>query len=194
MRAREFATSELVIFDIDDTLFHTTAKIKVVDSQGRTVHTLTNQQFNNYELKPGEQFDFGEFRSAEKFREESVPIGPMLDKLRADVAAGHHVVMLTARSDFDDQPTIWQTFKQHGIDINKDVHLHRAGNLPGDDTPALKKAVYVRKWLKSGQYRAVTLYDDSESNLRAFKALEKEFPSVKFRACHVKAQGAASCG
>ena len=42
----------LVIFDIDDTLLHTTAKIRVV-SRGRVVRELTNQQFNHYKLQPG---------------------------------------------------------------------------------------------------------------------------------------------
>jgi len=54
MRSREFAhpRRSLVIFDIDDTLLHTTAKIKVVQD-GRVVRQLTNQEFNNYELQPG---------------------------------------------------------------------------------------------------------------------------------------------
>jgi FMN phosphatase YigB (HAD superfamily) len=69
MRAKEFIKAKpsriLTIFDIDDTLFHTTAKIKVV-KDGEVVRTLTNQEFNNYELQDGEDYDFGEFRNAEK--------------------------------------------------------------------------------------------------------------------------------
>ena len=36
----------LVIFDIDDTLMHTTAQIKVVDKTGKVLRSLTNQEFN----------------------------------------------------------------------------------------------------------------------------------------------------
>lgn len=181
-------SNELVIFDIDDTLLHTTAKINVV-KDGQVVRSLTNQEFNNYKLQPGEEFDFGEFRNAEKFEKESVPIGPMLDQLRQDLSAGHDVVMLTARADLDNQQAVWRTFKQHGIDINKDVHLYRAGNLPGDDAPAYKKAVHVTNWLKTGKYNKVTMYDDSEKNLTVFKSLNKKFPSVDFEAHHVSEQG-----
>lgn len=190
MRAREFKPkqNQLVIFDIDDTLLHTTAKINVV-KDGRVVRSLSNQEFNNYKLGPGEEFDFGEFRDAAKFEEESVPIGPMLDKLHSDLAAGHDVVMLTARSDFDNQKAVWRTFKRHGIDINRDVHLYRAGNLPGDEPPAYKKAVHVVKWLKTGRYNHVTMYDDSEKNLTVFKGLEEKFPNVKFEAHHVSPEG-----
>ncbi len=180
---------ELVIFDIDDTLLHTTALINVV-RDGKVIRTLTNQEFNNYKLGPGEEFDFGQFRDADKFEEESIPIGPMLDKLRADLAAGKNVVMLTARADFNNQKPVWRTFKRHGIDINRDVHLFRAGNLPGDNSPAVKKAIHVSEWLSTGKYKKVTMYDDSEKNLAVFKSLEKRFPDVEFEAHHVSEGGA----
>ena len=77
--------------------------------------------------------------------------------------------MLTARADFDDKHTVLKTFHDYGIDMSR-IHLYRAGNIPGDNPPALKKAVYVRKFLSSGEYDRVSLYDDSTSNLKAFKA------------------------
>jgi len=187
MRANEFTPGnrDLIIFDIDDTLMHTTAQIKVV-KDGQVIRSLTNQEFNNYQLQPGEEFDFGEFRSAEKFRQESKPIVPMVRKLKTILAhAGNaKVIMLTARSDFDDKETFLQTFKDLGIDMSQ-VHVHRAGNLPGNEPPAYKKAVWVRKYLNTKQYGHVRLYDDSMSNLRVFKELKKEYPQVDFRAVYV---------
>ena len=183
----------LVIFDIDDTLMHTTAKIKVLDKEGRPVRTLTNQEFNNYKLQPGEQFDFGEFRDAEKFRRESQPIVPIMNRLK-DVLANSpnaQAIMLTARADFDDKEKFLDTFKQHGIDMSR-VHVHRAGNLPGDAIPAEKKAVWVRKYLNTGNYKGVWLYDDSQSNLAVFKNLKKEYPEVNFHAVYVGPKGQTS--
>ena len=191
MRAREFSRSkkDLVIFDIDDTLLHTTAKIRVV-KDGETVHELTNQQFNQYELQPGEEFDFGEFRSAEKFNQESQPIKPMIRKLKTILAHGENskVIMLTARSDFDDRDLFLKTFIDLGIDMSQ-VHVHRAGNLPGDAIPAEKKAVYVRKYADTGLYDHIRLYDDSMSNLRVFKDLKTEYPDIDFRAYYVGPEG-----
>ena len=195
MRATDFIKDKpsgvLTIFDIDDTLFHTTAKIKVV-KDGKVVRTLTNQQFNDYDLEDGEEYDFGEFRNAEKFRQESEPIGPMLDELKTilDHTRGR-VIMLTARSDFDDKDTFLQTFKDHGIDMSK-IHVHRAGNLPGNEAPAHKKAVWVRKYLNTGDYNRVSLYDDSMTNLRVFKELEDEYPDVEFDAYHITGKGDVS--
>jgi hypothetical protein len=179
----------LTIFDIDDTLFHTTAQIKVMKN-GQVVRSLTNQEFNNYELQPGEEYDFGEFRSAEKFNKESQPIRPMIAKLKAILnnAGDSRVIMLTARADFDDKEKFLSTFKKYGIDMSR-VHVHRAGNLPGDENPAYKKAVWVRKYLNTGKYNRVRLYDDSKTNLTVFKALEKEYPNVKFEAYYVGPEG-----
>jgi hypothetical protein len=54
MKASDLTSAQgLTIFDIDDTLLHTTAKIRVVKN-GQVVRELTNQQFNNYKLAPGE--------------------------------------------------------------------------------------------------------------------------------------------
>ena len=192
MRASDFVKDRpkgiLTIFDIDDTLFHTTAKINVV-KDGEVVRSLTNQEFNNYELQDGEEYDFGEFRNAEKFRQESEPIGPMLDELKTilDHTRGK-VIMLTARADFDDKETFLQTFADHGIDMSK-IHVHRAGNLPGKGGPAEKKAVWVRRYLDTGKFNQVSLYDDSVTNLRVFKELEQEYPNVTFDAYHITGNG-----
>ena len=195
MRASDFVKDKpkgiLTIFDIDDTLFHTTAKINVV-KDGEVVRSLTNQEFNNYELEDGEEYDFGEFRNAEKFRQESEPIGPMLDELKTilDHTRGR-VIMLTARADFDNKDTFLQTFADHGIDMSK-IHVHRAGNLPGKEGPAEKKAVWVRRYLDTGKYNQVSLYDDSITNLRVFKELEQEYPDVTFDAYHITGNGDVS--
>ena len=187
------ARQNLVIFDIDDTLLHTTAKIKVINAQGQVIRTLTNQEFNNYVLQPGEQFDFGEFRDAEKFNRESQPIKPMMNRLK-DVLANSpnaKAIMLTARADFDDKDKFLSTFKKYGVDMSR-VHVHRAGNIPGDAIPAEKKAIWVRKYLNTGNYKAVWLYDDSRSNLSVFKDLKNEYPDVDFHAVYVGPKGETS--
>lgn len=191
-RINHATAKSLVIFDIDDTLLHTTAKIKVV-KDGVPVRSLTNQEFNNYTLKPGESFDFGEFRDAEKFNRESQPIEPMIRKLKTILAysGDSKVIMLTARADFDDKELFLQTFRDLGIDMSR-VHVHRAGNLPGDEIPAEKKAVWVRRYLDTGKYNHVRLYDDSMSNLRVFKGLKSEYPEVDFRAYYVGHAGSTS--
>ena len=168
----------LTIFDIDDTLFKTTAQIKVV-KDGKIIKSLNNQEFNTYKLQPGESFDFGEFQNAEKFNRESIPIEPMIAKLKAIInnAGNSKVIMLTARSDFDNKELFLDTFRKYGIDMSR-VHVHRAGNLGG--SPSQNKAVWIRKYLDTGKYARVRLYDDAMSNIKMFINLQKEYPDVKF--------------
>lgn len=168
----------LTIFDIDDTLFRTTAQIKVV-KDGREIRSLNNQEFNTYQLQDGESFDFGEFRNAEKFNKESIPISPMIAKLKAIIknAGASKVIMLTARADFDNKDLFLDTFRKYGVDMSK-VHVHRAGNL--GIAPAESKAVWIRKYLDTGKFGRVRLYDDAMSNIKMFINLQKEYPGVQF--------------
>lgn len=186
--------AQLHVFDIDDTLFHTTALIKV-RKDGKIIHSLTNQEFNSYKLKSGEKFDFDEFGSSKKFHDESVPMHTMLDNLKRihnriknNLSPGSKIIMNTARGDFDDKDKFLDKFKQHGVDID-DIHVHRAGTLPGDEPPATKKLVFIRRYLDKKPYKEVFMYDDSRSNLRAFLTLQKEYPDTKFNAFFVTNKG-----
>ena len=186
----EAAGKGLTIFDIDDTLFHTTAKVHV-KKDDKVIHSLTNQEFNTYKLKDGEEFDFGEFKSAKLFKQTSTPIGKMIAKAKAilkrAVPKGSKVIMATARSDFDDRDTFLDTFRAHGIDIDK-IHVERAGNL-NLGSPAKNKKYIFQKYLKTGLYKRARLFDDSKQNLNSFMSLSKKYPDVTFDAYLVKDTG-----
>jgi FMN phosphatase YigB (HAD superfamily) len=190
-RFRNFVGSgTLTIFDIDETLFHTKAKVAVV-KDGKVVRMLDNQEFNTYKRKAGEEYDFREFASAEVFRKTSTPIVRMIEKAKAIVKAKKNVhsraIIVTARADFDDKEMFLQTFRDHGLPIDS-MHVERSGNL-GMDSPAEAKKVVFRKYLNTQNYTKTRLYDDAMSNLKAFLELQKEYPNVKFEAYFVKPDG-----
>jgi hypothetical protein len=176
----------LHIFDIDDTLLHTTAKIHVKNPQGKTVKSLTNQEFNDHHLPKGHSYDFGEFRNAEKFSKESTPIHSMINKVK-DVTSktDHHVIFNTARANFDDKNKFLGTFKKHGINMSK-IHVIRAGNINKEGTPAEKKAIVIHGYINKHKYNDVHMYDDSKSNLKTFLQLRSKHPSTQFYAHHVQ--------
>lgn len=183
--------SGLTIFDIDDTLMHTTAKI-AVKSNGKVVRELTNQEFNTYQLKKGEEFDYRQFRDAKKFKEESKPIARMFTKAKAILRnvvnkPGSQMIILTARNDFDDKETFLDTFRQYGLDVDK-IRVERAGKL-AKLSPAHAKYVIIYNYLKQGKFARVRLFDDSMENLKEFMRLKKEFKNVEFEAYHAKSDG-----
>jgi hypothetical protein len=176
----------LHVFDIDDTLMHTTAKIHVKSPQGKVVDTLTNQEFNDHRLPAGHSYDFGEFRSAEKFNKESKPLDRMVNHLKRVTAnPSNHVILNTARANFDDKHTFLNTFKKHGIDMNN-IHVIRAGNINTSSLPAEKKATVIHGYIKKHKYNNVHMYDDSKTNLVSFLRLKTAHPNTTFHAHHVE--------
>jgi hypothetical protein len=184
---------ELSIFDIDDTLFHTTAKVAVV-KDGSVVCKLSNQEFNTYTLGVGETFDFSEFRNAKKFYDESTPMEPMMCIARQQLDRAKQfgkskVIMVTARANFDVKEQFLDTFRKHHFDIDS-VRVERAGNINNSESIARKKAIIIRQYLQQGTFNQVNFYDDALSNLNAFLSLQAEFPKIQFDAYLASTNGA----
>jgi hypothetical protein len=190
MRATEFAPNKLVIFDIDDTLVHTQTKVHVV-KDGQVVRELNSHEFTHYKLQPGEDFDFGRFKDAREFFENSKPIIPMINQLKHDIATGNKVVMVTARADFNDRELFLDTFRKYGVDMSK-VHVYRAGNMTQKIQTEEKKKIIIRDLLNKGNYTKAIMYDDAVPNLESFVELKTEYPHTKFYAWHVSLEGEAS--
>ena len=182
---QEYQDGGLTIFDIDDTLFHTTAQIGVIKN-GKKVKSLSNQEFNTYKLGDGESFDYDQFRDAAKFNAESKPIGKMLDKAKiilknSEKNPNSRVIIVTARNDFDNKEIFLNTFRKHGFDIDK-VRVERAGKISDVSDVAFKKVIIIRNYINTKRFKRVRLFDDSMANLKAFLKLKTEFPMVKFEA------------
>jgi hypothetical protein len=184
----------LTMFDVDETMFKTKAKVKVVNKNGKVVKKLDNQQFNLYKKKAGEEFDYGEFKNAEVFNRTSTPIARMINKvkviLKNAVRKGSKVIIVTARPNFDDKELFLDTFRNQGIDIDK-IYVERAGNLGGGPAADNKKVIF-RKYLDQKIYKRIRLFDDAKSNLKAFLSLQKDYPDVSFEAFLAKPNGSVS--
>ena len=181
---------DLSIFDIDETLFHTKAKVQVL-KDGKINKILDNQQYNSYKLKNGESFDYGQFKSAKIFKETSTPITKIIKKAKRiihfAIRSRSKVIIVTARQDMDDKKLFKEAFEAQGIDIGK-VYVERAGNI-GKKTASANKVVIFKKYLDTGRYARVRLFDDDKNNLKAFMSLQKNYANVKFTAHQVLRSG-----
>ena len=196
-RLREYIKEQenkgsLTVFDIDDTLFHTTAQIAVI-KDGVVLKKLTNQEYNTYTLNAGEKFDYSEFHDADKFYKESKPIGRMLAKAKAILTNSlrnplSKVIIVTARSNFDNKEKFLQTFRKYGFDIDK-VRVERAGNIGDIEVPAIKKYIIINNYIQDGTYGKVRLFDDSMANLKVFLKLKEKFPQIEFEAWFANSDG-----
>lgn len=177
--------------DIDDTLFKTGAKVKVLDKDGNVVTELNSEEFNTYKLKPGEHYDFSNFLDSDIFFNTAKPIKSVLDKINMllNNARNSRIIFLTARADMKDKQKFLDTFRKYGIPVdNKNiVYIERAGNL--NLKPSEAKKIIVRKYITNSDYDIVRLIDDSEDNLSKFLELREEFPDKKFEAIRVTKDG-----
>jgi hypothetical protein len=184
----------LTIFDIDDTLFHTTAKI-IIRKSGKVIKKITSAEYNTYHLAKGESVDFSEFSDSNKFYKESTPITKMLNKAKAILAdtkkhPNNKVIIVTARPDLDNRDKFLSTFKKYGFDISQ-VRVERAGKIKGLSA-AEAKAVIIYNYLNTKKFNKVRLFDDSINNLKAFLRLENHFKDIKFTAWHAHLDGSVN--
>ncbi|UCD37970.1 MAG: hypothetical protein JSW54_00335 [Fidelibacterota bacterium] len=184
----------ITFFDIDETIFHTSAHVIVMKGD-QEVRRLDNQQYNTYKLKPGEYFDYREFRDADLFADTSKIIRPTLAKIKAMArnafSKGSTLALLTARSRFEDMATFKQEFRKYGIPIEQ-MDINFAGDITNEaGSVAEAKKRIVMDYLSYGEYERARLVDDNMENLRAFLSIKHEagVGGVTFEATHIKPDG-----
>lgn len=158
-------SSKLLIFDLDDTLIHTTANINVVKN-GKVVKTLTNNEYNTYELKPGESFDYSEFSDPDILKNEKFT--RYWNTLKREYNRGTHISIITARPD---ATMIREFFLRNNIDIKQElVFAVGSPDFMYKGSVAQKKAKVIKLLSRLG-YDTMIFFDDNEANLRAAKEL-----------------------
>ena len=144
-----------------------------------------------YQLKKGESFEYGQFKSAKIFKETSTPIAKVIKRAKRIIhfatRKGSKVIIVTARQDMDDKKLFKEAFKAQGIDIGR-VYVERAGNI-GKKTASANKVVIFKKYLDTERYARIRLFDDDKNNLKAFLSLEEEYPKVDFTGYQVFKSG-----
>jgi hypothetical protein len=162
---------KLAVFDLDDTLIISTAKIQVLDKRGRVIKSLTPAEFNFFKHDPKKyNLSFGEFEDAQILRESEF-IMHVLEKLKAFYDKGISVCILTARSN---SAMVRNFFLENGIDIHRELVI--AVNDPKwgfKGSIAEKKSEGLQLLIEKG-YSDFIFFDDNQENLDHAKELEKE--------------------
>ena len=174
-KKRPFSETSITVWDIDDTLLISDAKIRVCNMVTGDCHELTPEEFNEYEKKQGEEFDFDQFKDIEIMK-----AGKLIHYYLKILADGYKmkraVGIVTAR---DDRDMIYTWMKEHvGFHIAKDLiyaindPVHK---LKG--TTAEKKQQAFREIIEKG-YKNIQFFDDDDANLRLVKELGNEYPDI----------------
>ena len=158
----------LHVFDFDDTLVKSDARVVVTDKFGE-VKDLTSEEFADYTEASGDSFDFSDF---DKYPRNPEIIEPVFAELRASIAmdGSQNTIILTARSN----PSPVILF----LSANKipRVHVEAVGS-----SDPMAKAQYILERLKKDKnISEVRVFEDNVRNIRTIrKVMSKTGVSLK---------------
>lgn len=165
-------SNRIMLFDLDDTLIHTTAEILLV-KDGKFIRKISNTEFNDYVLKPGESFDFAEFDDPKILA--SSKFTKYWNTLKREYRKGTHIGILTARSNCD---MIKNFLLNNGIRIKDELVMAINDPKLGLSGTIQQKKAEAIKILANAGYNTFIFFDDNEGNLQSAKKLEKEYDIV----------------
>lgn len=154
-------TEKIVLFDIDDTLIKSKAKINVLDANNKLIKKLTPAQYNHYIRKDGEHFAYDDFDN-----EEILNAGKLTKfwkTLQETYNLGYHVGIVTAR---EDKEMLLRFFLRHGLDINRYLIFTIGGKDCKFQGKIQDRKRQVIEHLSARGYKNFVFYDDNEDNLR----------------------------
>ena len=166
------------IFDVDDTLTVTDAKIKVTDNKNGTEYELTPKEFNEYQSKPHHELDFSDFANPDILKAGKI-IDWVFDILKGTMKKGKRVGIITARGDAQ---MIYDFLIHHGVDVNPKYIFainDPKQNFTGNNIALKKKQAFKR--LMAMGFNDFTFFDDDKENIKLAKELSKEDPSIKMK-------------
>ena len=174
-------SNKIFIFDIDNTLLNSDAKIHVVDDNGNIVKSLTSEEFNNYVLPDNFKFDFSEFSDLKMLLKSKLK--PYFEILIREYFKGTHISILTARGNFQ---MIKKFFLQKGIDIKSNL-IFAVGSSEYDKFGRVseRKSFCIKKLISYG-YKYLTFFDDDINNLKDAERVCKQFNNITIKTVHVK--------
>lgn len=167
----EKSLKRLRVFDFDDTLVVTDAKVWVTDAAGKRF-ALTPGEFAVYDKSPGDTFDYTEFQQL--INPRAIAWTGRILRNVYDKYGPDGLVILSARST----PAPIQQFLQDagmpGIEV---VALNNAD-------PAVK-ADWIDHWIRERDLDHVEFFDDSHKNIAAVRELRHLHPGVHIVVRHV---------
>jgi len=160
------------VFDFDETLVKTKAKIKVFKN-GVLVKSLTSKELKSFKKQPGEKTDFSEFTDKELIMDSTKYKAWLVLKKISDEDTDD-IYILTGR-DSEVKAYIYEFLKKNGIKI-KFQNIITVGDLRKYNGDIGKeKAIILRELSK--KYDKIYFYDDDPRNIE----LAKTVPNIYTR-------------
>lgn len=164
------SSKTIVMFDLDDTLVLSDAKIRVIDSKsGKEIKALTPAEFNTFEKKPRHVLSFEDFENPEILAQGKM-IHSIFRQLKKFYGKRIPVAIVTARSNSE---MVRNFFLTKGIDIHPDLCIAvNDPQYPYTGSIEDRKQQAMLEIIDRG-FEYVVFFDDHAGNLREAKKIEK---------------------
>lgn len=167
----KYTKDKILIFDIDETIVISSAKIIVTDSCTGEIFELTPEEFNSYEKTPEHTINFDQFRSLEIMKAGRL-IDKYFDILKKNYNNGIAIGIITAR---DNQNMIYEWLRYH-VGFHIDKKLIWAVNDPIHELTGniQQRKQQAMRWFVKHGYTDITFFDDDLNNINLIDTLGKE--------------------
>lgn len=183
----------LVVFDVDDTIFHIDVPLKVLDDDGNVIQTMRGQEvyaLSNEQIE-SMKFCMLDYACSETFYNTSKPIPGMVELVQKSLQGDDDVLFITARHGIDNRSRYIEKFHDHDMLIH-DHQIHFVGRWRPDrrtkTSASDDKRVKFEEIMQSQLYDHITIYDDSTKNLDALWEISLDYP-VSISLFHVSKEG-----
>jgi hypothetical protein len=187
------------LFDLDDTLIRTSARVLVRDAQGNLLRALSTAEFTEYRAAPEEVLDFGEFSDLGILSRGIVVryTRSIIDTILAHGTRSEFGI-LTARADKKmHAPFLIRLFRslfrvklanEFIFAVSDTRFSEYKDRLVGPEgmpfsrlSVSQRKALVIAEDLVGRGFNDISFYDDSRANLDSFKVMRQAFPHVTYR-------------
>lgn len=200
------ARRSIHVFDLDDTLIRTTAKVRVLGPDGSETARLTPAQFTTHVLGEGEGYDFRDFGDV-GILAKGEPVGYTRTIIETLLKNGTRsdFGILTARGDKRlHAPFLIRLFQglygirlknslifnlsderflkyKDALEVPQALREHFSDRRFSRLSVPERKALVIGQDLAARGYNDISLFDDSRENLNAFKVIHTAFPHITYR-------------
>lgn len=178
MRFRRLSDKRCLIFDLDDTLVK--SESKVIVTNGSTTKMLTPANFAAYTPKPGDTFDYSQFKKLVNPKLIAWTTKIFTSAIRKYQNTDNDVYILSAR---DSKGALIEFLNM------LDIPYHPQIIALGTAAP-LAKANWIEKNIIPQGYGSIECFDDAITNINEYSRLKEQYKdSVKFTIHHVGFHG-----
>lgn len=159
------------VFDLDDTVITTSAKIKVFNPITKDSFELTPAEYNFYKKEKHHKIDFSDFDDIDILRKGQL-IDWVVDILKKTMLKQKAVAIVTARSA--DVGILKSFLKENGMNIHTDLIMPVSNPRLGFTGSVAERKKQAFERLHEMGYENFKFFDDNEDNLKEVKNLESE--------------------